>query len=246
MFTGTAKHTYSLGPGRWDLSAFTEELAWREAPLLSRLRRPVRGAKNPVHSHSFSSIVSVRDESIRDFGGSKIDEKKRECIRRCTRHFLQDLEGWSINRISSMLSTNTFEPGVNGFPNGGGVSTNGLTEELINRALKMIWDQSSGSVDTILLNGDQKHALNLASCFYKSDCGEYHNVVVSRWVPSDTVFFLDSSKISVTPIEGRSFQYKPLSMADDSIEGQVFGEYTLEMKNEAAHGLIHGLSLDGK
>ena len=168
----------------------------------------------------------------------------------------------SMNGIASMLLTNTFEPGVNGFPNGGGVSTNGLTEELINTALKTIWDQSSGSVDTILLNGNQKRAFNqlidgqrqygaddetfrnLVN-FYESDFGVCR-VVVSRWVPSDTVFLLDSSRLAVMPLAGRSFQYKPLSAAGDSIEGQVLGEYTLEMKNEAAHGSIHGLSLDGK
>ena len=246
MFTGTAHTTYALRPGRQDLSAFTEKIAWREAPLLSRLRRPVRGAKiTTEHAKSFYSIiVSVRDESIHDFGGSKIrddlDKKKRECIRR----LLHDLEGWSVNRISSMLSTNTFEPGVNGFPSGGGESKKGLTEELINTALKMICNHSSVSVDTILLNENQKRALNLTS-FYKSDCREYH-VTVSRRVPKNKVFLLDCSKISVTPLEGMRFQYKKLSMADDSIEGMVLGKYTLEMKNEASHGLIHELSLDGK
>ena len=43
----------------------------------------------------------------------------------------------------------------------------------------------------------------------------------------------------------RSFGYKPLSATGDSVEGQVVGEYTLELKNEAAHGVIRGLSLDG-
>ena len=80
--------------------------------------------------------------------------------------------------------------------------------------------------------------------FYESDFGVCR-VVVSRWVPSDTVFLLDSSRLQVMPLQGRSFHYKPLSATGDSIEGQLVGEYTLECKNEAAHGVIRGLSTDG-
>ncbi|QKK10216.1 MAG: DUF5309 family protein [Planctomycetota bacterium] len=136
-----------------------------------------------------------------------------------------------------------------------------MTEALINEGLKRIWEQSSGAVDTILVNGNQKRAFNqLIDAqrhysanddkyrsmvnFYESDFGVCR-VVVSRWVPSDAVFLLDSSRLQVMPLQGRSFGYKPLSTTGDSVEGQVVGEYTLEMKNEAAHGVIRGLSLDG-
>jgi hypothetical protein len=47
------------------------------------------------------------------------------------------------------------------------------------------------------------------------------------------------------PLQGRSFHYKPLSATGDSVEGLLLGEYTLELKNEAAHGVIRALSTDG-
>jgi hypothetical protein len=53
---------------------------------------------------------------------------------------------------------------------------------------------------------------------------------------------LDSSRLSVLPLAGRSFHYKPLASTGDYDCGELIGEYTLELKNEAAHGAIRGLS----
>jgi hypothetical protein len=44
------------------------------------------------------------------------------------------------------------------------------------------------------------------------------------------------------PLQGRSFHYKPLASTGDSETGLVLGEYTLEFKNENAHGLIKALA----
>jgi len=61
-------------------------------------------------------------------------------------------------------------------------------------------------------------------------------------MPQDAVLLLDSSRISVLPLAGRSFHYKPLASGGDYECGQLIGEYTLELKNEAAHGMISGLA----
>ena len=70
---------------------------------------------------------------------------------------------------------------------------------------------------------------------YESDFG-VARVVLSRWVPADTMLLIDSSRVQVMPMTGRSFGFKPLASTGDSTSGQVLGEYTLEMKNERAHG----------
>ena len=75
---------------------------------------------------------------------------------------------------------------------------------------------------------------------YESDFGVCR-VVMSRWVPTGTVFLLDSSRIEVMPLAGRSFQYKPLAATGDRDSGQVIGEYTLELRMKTAHGMIQGL-----
>ncbi|HVU62502.1 MAG TPA: DUF5309 family protein, partial [Phycisphaerales bacterium] len=113
-------------------------------------------------------------------------------------------------------------------------------------------------IDTILVGGAQKRRINAllnnsrlftastdtfksSLAVYESDFG-VQRVVLSRWVPADTVLFLDSSRISVVPLQGRSFHYKPLAATGDSETGMVLGEYTLEFKNENAHAMLRGLA----
>jgi hypothetical protein len=67
-------------------------------------------------------------------------------------------------------------------------------------------------------------------------------VVLARAVPKGTVLLLDSSRIEVLPLSGRSFHYKPLARTGDRESGQLIGEYTLELRNENAHGVIEGLA----
>jgi len=57
------------------------------------------------------------------------------------------------------------------------------------------------------------------------------------------VLLLDSTRINVLPLAGRSFHYKPLASSGDYECGELIGEYTLELKNEAAHGIIRDLSI---
>ena len=49
--------------------------------------------------------------------------------------------------------------------------------------------------------------------------------------------------MDVLPLAGRSFHYKPLAATGDYEAGEVIGEYTLELRNENAHGIITGLGL---
>jgi Family of unknown function (DUF5309) len=76
---------------------------------------------------------------------------------------------------------------------------------------------------------------------YESDFG-LCKIVLSRHVPEGTVLLLDSSRIEVLPLAGRSFHFKPLASTGDREAGQIIGEYTLEVRNDAAHGIIRGLT----
>jgi Family of unknown function (DUF5309) len=165
----------------------------------------------------------------------------------------------SMNGIVQALESNLFVPGQGGIPDGDGGGGDELTEEVLNTALKQIWDNSSGGVDTIVVGGAQKRKINSFATgsraylpddqtysdlisVYESDFGVCR-VVMSRWVPTNSVLLLDSSRISVMPMQGRSFHYKPLAATGDSISGQVIGEYTMELKNENAHGMVTGLAV---
>ena len=67
-------------------------------------------------------------------------------------------------------------------------------------------------------------------------------MILSRWVPADSVLLLDSARIEVPPLAGRSFHFKPLAPSGDSSRGQVIGEYTMEFRNENAHGMLSALA----
>ncbi len=197
----------------------------------------------------------------------ELDYQKQERLR----ELLRDLEATVLNGISPsqdpqgsstvrrtmkgiipFLSTNVLEPGQGGFP-----ADTDLTEAQLNLALRLIWEQTSSRVDTIVVNGYQKRRINgfitsarsygpndvayreLVSV-YESDFGVCR-VILCRAVPADTVLLLDSSRVQVLPLAGRSFHYKPLAATGDFDAGEVIGEYTLELRNENAHGTIRGL-----
>jgi hypothetical protein len=223
------------------------------------------------YTQIFSSTVEVSGSelAVRQLAvADELDYQKQQRLR----ELLRDLENCVINGRSAavnpegsasvrrtmkgaigFISTNRFIPGTGSFP-----SDAGLTEEQLNFALRSIWENSNGHVDLIVVNGQEKRWINEfvgtnrrftpeAQKFtslisqYESDFGVCQ-VVMSRWVPSGSVLLLDSSRIEVMPLSGRSFQYKPLGVTGDRQSGQVIGEYTLEMRNENAHGLISGLS----
>lgn len=215
------------------------------------------------------SMQAARAHGVAD----EVDYQKQERMR----ELLRDLENCVINGVAASgtpqgdasvrrtmngiihsIATNVFEPGIGDIPSGGGPGGKQLTEEVLNAALRQIWERSSAGVDTIVVNGSQKRRINsfISSArgyspsdervrdlvsVYESDFG-VARVVLSRWVPADTLLMLDSSRIEVMPLSGRSFQFKPLANVGDSIRGQVLGEYTLEFRDQAAHGMLNGLS----
>ena len=159
----------------------------------------------------------------------------------------------SMNGIVQHFSTNVFHTGDSGFPSG-----TGLDEDKINYVLRQIWNNSSGNVDLIVVGGFQKRKINAFSAnsrsfgandttftdmisIYESDFGVCR-IITTRWLPADAVLLLDSSRINVLPLAGRSFHFKPLASSGDYECGELIGEYTVELKNEAAHGLIRDLS----
>jgi hypothetical protein len=159
----------------------------------------------------------------------------------------------SMKGVIQHLSTNVFHTGDSGFPTG-----TGLDEDKINYVLRQIWESSNGNVDLIVVGGFQKRKINAFSAnsrtygandttftdmisIYESDFGVCR-IVTTRWMPQDAALLLDSSRINVLPLAGRSFYFKPLASGGDYECGELIGEYTVELRNEAAHGLIRDLS----
>lgn len=204
------------------------------------------------------SQLAAQQHAVAD----EMDYQKQERLR----ELIRDLENCVINGTSPSADaqgSSTVRRTMRGIipsveTNIDDASGAALTEDMLNEVMRGIWDQSAGSIDTILVGGAQKRAINqfIASArgydarntrfrdlvsVYESDFGVCR-VVLSRWVPADTVVLLDSSRAQVLPLGGRSFQFKKLASTGDAEQGQVLGEYTLELRNENAHGIIHNLA----
>ena len=214
--------------------------------------------------------VSGTDMAASQLGlADELDYQKQERLR----ELIRDLENTVVNGglpasspegsgtvrrtmkgVIQHLSTNVFHTGDSGFPAG-----TDLDEAKINYVLRNIWENSNGNVDLIVVGGFQKRKINAFTAssrtfgandttftdminIYESDFGVCR-VVTSRWIPRDAALLLDSSRINVLPLAGRSFYFKPLASSGDYERGELIGEYTLELKNEAAHGLIRDLSI---
>jgi hypothetical protein len=236
---------------------------------------------NRVRRQNYTQIFAATVEvtgtmrAVRGHGvADELDYQKQERLR----ELLRDLENCVINGsapattpqgsasvrrtmngIVRQIATNQFVPGQAGMPAGGGAGTE-LNEAVLNAAMRTAWEQSAGTIDTIVVGGAQKRRINqfVASTArhyqptdrsfremvsaYESDFG-VARVILTRWMPADTVLLLDSSRLSVLPLGGRSFGYRDLGATGDAMAGQIVGEYTLEMRNENAHGVIRGLAV---
>ncbi|MEM8782066.1 MAG: DUF5309 family protein [Planctomycetota bacterium] len=217
------------------------------------------------YTQIFSATIEVSGSQLAATQAAVADEmdyQKQERLR----ELLRELENSVINGVAATshpqgnASTRRSMRGVlasctTNVTDAGGAA---LTEATLNGALRGVWDRSSGNVDTIVVNGLQKRAINqfVASSrgygagdtkfsemvsVYESDFGVCR-VLLSRWVPADTVLLLDSSRIDVLPLQSRSFAYRELASSGDKRYGQVVGEYTLELRNENAHGVIRNLA----
>jgi Family of unknown function (DUF5309) len=227
--------------------------------------------RNSNYTQIFSALtqVSGTEAAVRQIGVE--DEMAYQKTNRL-RELLRDLENTAINGVapaSDPQGTSTTRRTLRGIlasivtnvmqPGGGIIPTDlELSEAHVNAALRTVWELSGNKPDLIVCGGGQKRRINgfiqtntrfspeseafknLVSV-YESDFGVCR-VVLSRYVPGDTVLFLDSSKVSVLPLAGRSFAFKPLATTGDYESGEVLGEYTVELRNEKGHGVLSGLN----
>lgn len=263
-YGGTTPGTLSNTPLTVLGNAALEGGAARDAAVLTRTR--VRN-----YTQIFNATVDLSGSELAVKQLAVADELEWQKQLRL-RELLRDLENTVLNGrdadedpqgsatarrtmcgITGYVSTHQFAVGQNGFP-----SDARLTETQLNLALRSIWKASSGSVDLIVVGGREKRAMNsfatAARTFhvggstyrdlinhYESDYGTCR-VVLCRHVPDGTVLLLDSQRIEVMPLSGRSFHYKPLASTGDHVRGQLVGEYTVEVRNEQAHGIITGFT----
>lgn len=133
-----------------------------------------------------------------------------------------------------------------------------LTEDALNDFLRQIWEQG-GRPNAILVNSRQKRKisdfitsttqyrgdetrLSRVVSMYESDFGLLP-IVLTPHVNYDSLLAVDTTRIEVQPLQGRSFHAKRLADTGDAKKTLVVGEYTCCLKNPAGHGRMYNLGV---
>ena len=241
-FTGKlANSTLDLQGEAEDLGDIVGIVSPYETPLLDHLGNARCTASEGRLFSQKINVTGGRPAGVSD--DDELDYQKQERLR----ELLRDLENHTIEEIISLLGHATIEAGGEA-----------LTEAMLDAALKKVTEASGSSVDTIAVGGLHKRSINgfissvrslgatpqrfrdLVSV-YEAESGVCR-IVLSRWVPKDTVLLLDSSDIEVRPVNRQSFRYLPHPALTHT--GQVAGTYGLHLGDVTRHGLISNLSAD--
>lgn len=140
---------------------------------------------------------------------------------------------------------------------GTGTGTEALTETMYNNLLQAIW-AAGGRPDNTYVNGWQKRKISAFATnntryqevdadgelrnyvsVYNSDFGR-QVVHLDPFMDTDKVLALQKDMAAVASLRG--IEKKEVPSVADSKRGAIVGELTIEVKNEAAHGQITGLS----
>lgn len=196
-------------------------------------------------------IISGSEQSVRHYGvTSPYDYEKQKKVLEAVR----DLEKFALMGIlsgntigsstarrtmagvRSMITTNVVSVGPN------------ITDSWLGTAIQQAWTNGGTNLNLILAGVNYKRIIdtfNATRTRTTNDDRRFSNVVniyestfgnmaimLSRWLPPSEALILDTSRIQVKPLRGRSFQAMEIGRKGDSLQGFVVGEYTVELKNE--------------
>lgn len=97
-------------------------------------------------------------------------------------------------------------------------------------------------IDADKVNLDRKdNGRGQVADFFLSDFGEVE-IILNNNVDPNEVFIVDLERVKVRPLQTREFAHQYLGVKGDYIEGQIVGEYTIELQQEQAHARIRNLA----
>jgi len=67
-------------------------------------------------------------------------------------------------------------------------------------------------------------------------------VIMNDNVKPTELFFIDINRTKIKPLGSRGFHHQDTAITGDNRRGFIVGEYTLEFKQESAHGRIKNLA----
>jgi hypothetical protein len=190
------------------------------------------------------------------------DELARQSNQRLM-ELLRELDLSLINGIiAASASSDTVYRTMGGlieYINVAGGNTNSTSESISPDVINSMYQQSyddGGTPSVLALNQVQMRKLStfdadkvrvvpgpgMAGRFitqYMTDLGAVLDIVIDRWIPSDTVLLLDPTRIAVVPMINRAFGVEPIAKTGDAFKNQIIGDYTVEVRNATQAHAIH-------
>ena len=249
-FGGTTATSFAAGESLLviaDAALEGDDVTQDSSTVRSRLNNMVQLFKKDI-------IISGTQEAVSLHGGIE-DEFEYQKMKKIT-EAVRDLEKATImgiasgNTIGSATARRTMA-GIRSM-----ITTNvrsvgaALTESWLGTAIQDAWSQGGTDIDLILCGVAHKRIIdnfNSTRKLLPNDDRRFTNVVseyestfglltimLSRWLPASEALILSSKRIKVPPLQKRSFMVKNVLSQGDSMKGMVLGEYTVELRNEAA------------
>ncbi len=222
----------------------------------------VARTRNYNYTQIFSKGVNITGtaEAIKHNGlnsesAYQADARTRELMRELDRTAIMGVRAPN-NAASTTYGT---MGGLYDFINVSGGNTNStaeyITPNVINDMCGQVYDDG-GTPNCIVVGSVQRRKISAFDKEFRrstmdtrragfyieefvSDLGVNLQIVLDRWVPSDTCFVIDTNRIKIKPLQGRGFFLEKLARTGDADKWQIVGEYTMEVKNGSKAHAIH-------
>lgn len=227
------------------------DAALEGADVTGDISQPRSRKNNYTQIFKKDVIISGTVQAVRQLGGVS-NELEYQKLQRM-REMIRDLEKAVINgktsgnSIGSSTAYRTFK-GVWDFLSSNSSQIQSLTQTQLNSVIATAWANGGTDLDLIVCDANFKQYIDnfntsrvrvanaedsyrASVTYYQSTFGT-QKVVLSRWMPANSLMVVSSNRIKVLPLQGRSFQYQDVSKTGDSMKGMLVGEYTVEVKNQ--------------
>lgn len=223
--------------------------------------RPRSRKNNYTQIFKKDIIVSGTVQAVNMLGGiqNEFDYQKMKKVKET----LRDLEKAAIqgkssaNTLGSATAYRTFK-GIWDFISTNSTSMATISADTLNDTIQLAWNNGATDLDIIvcdpnwkkvidkfndtrILVSDSKGSYTRRISMYEGTFGT-QEVLLSRWMPRNSLMVLSSQRVKVMPLKGRSYQYMDVARSGDSAKGMVLGEYTVEVKNEEGLAKAYGAS----
>ena len=246
-FGGTVADTITIADQLFAIS----DAALEGADVTTDISRPRSRLNNYLQIFKKDVIVSGTTQSVRQLGGitNEMDHQRNMRLREIVR----DLEKATIrgrtsgNTIGAAGARRSMD-GILARLTTNITSVATITVDILNDVIKTAWDNGGTDLDLIVADSNFKRSIDNMNTtrvevtnrderfhnkvsFFESTYG-VQEVILDRWMPSNSLMVISTQRIHVVPLTGRSFSFVPVSRSGDNEKGMLIGEYTMELMNE--------------